>query len=44
MHGVAETLANLFSNVFPQSDDMARRSHLHDLAVVRHTVESGMNQ
>ena len=44
MHGVSETFADLFPYVFPQSDDITWRSHLHDLAVVGHTVESGVNQ
>ena len=44
MHKVAETLPNLFADVLPDADDVARRSHLHDLPVVRHVVESGMDQ
>ena len=44
MHRVAETLSNLFADVLPYPDDVARRSHLNDLAIVRHTVKSGVNQ
>ena len=44
MYRIAEAFANLFADVLPYADDMARRSHLHNLAVVRHTVESGMHQ
>ena len=44
MYRVAKTLPYLFPDVLPQSDDEARRPHLHDLAVVRHTVKGGMNQ
>ena len=44
MHRVAKTLANLLADVLPQSDDEARCPHLHDLAVVWHTIESGVDQ
>ena len=44
MHWVAETLSNLLADVFPNADDVAWRSHLHDLAVVGHSVESGVDQ
>ena len=44
MHHVAKGLSNLFLDVFPNPDDVARRSHFHDLAVVGHTIESGMDQ
>jgi len=44
MDRVAEGLPDLFSDVFAQADNVARRSHSHDLPVVRHTVEGGMNQ
>ena len=44
MHWVAETLSNLFSDFFPNTNDVTRRSHLNDLAIVRHTVKSGVNQ
>ena len=44
MHRVAKTLANLLADVLPQSDDEARCPHLHDLAVVWHTVKSGVDQ
>ena len=44
MHWVTETLAYLFTDVFPDTDDVARRSHLHDLAIVWHPVESGVDQ
>ena len=44
MYRVVETLSNLLADVFPKADDIARRSHLHDLAIVRHTVESGVDQ
>ena len=44
MHLVAETLANLFADVLSQPDDEAWCPHLHDLAVVWHTVKSGVDQ
>ena len=44
MHWVAETLSNLFADVFPKADDVARRSHLNDLAIVRHPIEGGVNR
>ena len=44
MHHVAEALANLLADVFPNTDDVAWCAHLHNLAVVRDTVESGMYQ
>ena len=44
MHWVAETLSNLFSDFLPNTNDVTRRSHLNDLAIVRHTVKSGVNQ
>lgn len=44
MYCVAEALANLFADVLPYSDDVARRSHFHDLAIVWHAVESGVHQ
>ena len=44
MHHVAKTLAHLFADVLPHSDDEARRSHLDDLTVVRHAVEGGMDR
>lgn len=44
MHWVAEVFANLLADVLPNTDDVAGGSHLHDLAVVRHTVKSGENQ
>ena len=44
MHEVAEALANLFADVFPYADDVARRTHLHDLAVVGNSVEGGVNR
>ena len=44
MNRVAETFVNLSADVFPYPDDMARRSHFHDLAVVGNTVESGVDQ
>ena len=44
MHCIAEVLAYLFANILPDADDIARRSHLHNLAVVGHTVKSGMHQ
>ena len=43
MHRVAESLAYLFADDLPHTDDEARRSHLDNLAVVRHAVESGMD-
>ena len=43
MHDVAETLSYLFANVLPNPNDVARRSHLHNLAVVRHTIKRGVN-
>ena len=39
MHWVAEVFANLLADVLPNTDDVAGGSHLHDLAVVRHTVK-----
>jgi len=44
MHWVAETLSNLLADVLPYSDDITWRSHLHDLPVVGHTIEGGVNQ
>ena len=44
MHHVAKTLANLFADVLPHTDDEARRSHLDDLAVIWHPVKGGMNR
>ena len=44
MHRVAETLSNLFAYVFPDTDDVAGRSHLDNLTVVRQPVEGGMHQ
>ena len=44
MHGVTEALAYLFTDVLPDADDVTWGSHLHNLAVVRDTVESGVNQ
>ena len=41
---ITEGLSYLFANVFTDSDDVARRSHLHDLAVVRHAIEGDMNR
>ena len=44
MHCIPKTFPNLFPNVLPQPDDEARRSHFHDLAVVRNTIKGDMNQ
>ena len=44
MYHVAKSLVYLFPDVLPHTDDEARRSHLDDLSVVRHTVEGGMNR
>ena len=44
MHPITEALANLIADVFPQSDDEARCPHFHYLAVVGHTVKSGVDQ
>jgi len=44
MHRVAETLSNLFADVLPYPDDVARRSHFHNLTVIRHSIEGGVNQ
>ena len=44
MHWVAETFANLLADVFPNADDVAWRSHFHDLTVVGRTIKSGVNQ
>ena len=44
MYRIAEALSNLFADVLPYPDDIARRSHFHDLPVVGHTVESGVDQ
>ena len=44
MHWVAETLAYLFPYVLPNTDNVAGRPHLHDLAVVRHSFEGSVHQ
>ena len=44
MYRIAEALSNLFADVLPYPDDIARRSHFHDLAVIRDTIESGVDQ
>ena len=44
MHNVTEALANLFADVLPNTDDVAGRSHLHNLSVVRHAVEGSVHQ
>jgi len=44
MHYVTKSFPNLLANVFPKSNDMARRSHADDLSVVWHSIEGGMNQ
>ena len=44
MHRVAKTLANLFADVLPHTDDEAWRSHLDDLPVVWYTVEGGVDR
>ena len=44
MHHVAEALAHLFAYVFPDTDDVAGRSHLDNLTVVRQPVEGGVHQ
>ena len=44
MHHITKALAKLLADVFSDSDDIAGRSHLHDLAIVWHAVESGVNQ
>ena len=44
MHCVAEALANLFADILSYPNNMAKRSHFHHLAIVRHPIESGMNQ
>ena len=44
MHHVAKSLANLFADVLPHTDDEARRSHLDNLPVVRYAVEGGMDR
>ena len=44
MNRVAKTFADLFPNIFPQPNDEARRSHPHDLPVVWHPIEGGMEQ
>ncbi len=44
MHHVAKSLAHLFSDVLPHTDDEAWRSHLDDLTVVRNPVEGGMDR
>lgn len=43
MHCVAKALANPFPNVFPQSDNEAGRSHLHNLPIVWLAVKSGVD-
>jgi len=43
MHPVAETLANLFADVFSYPDDMARCPHLNDLPIVGHPVECSVD-
>ena len=43
MHWVAETFANLLADVLTYPDDIARRSHLHNLPVIRHTIKGGMD-
>ena len=44
MYRVAEAFANLLADVLPNTDDVAGRSHLHNLSVVRHAVESSVHQ
>ena len=44
MHHVTEALANLSSDVLSHTDDEAWCSHFDDLAIVRHTVEGGMDR
>ena len=44
MHNVAEAFANLFADVLPDPEYVARRSHLHNLAVVWNAVEGGVYQ
>ena len=44
MNGVAEGFPDLLSDVFAKTDDVARRPHFYDLAIVRHSVKGGMNQ
>lgn len=44
MHRVAETLADLYADVFSNTDDMAWCPHFHNLAIVRYTVEGGMDR
>ena len=43
VYRVAKTLAYLFADVFPYSDDMAGCPHFHNLAVVWHAVECGVD-
>lgn len=44
MHHVAKSLAHLFADVLPHTDDEAWRSHLDNLPVVWHAVEGGMDR
>ena len=44
MDRITKTLADLFPDVLSQSNNKTRHSHFHDLSVIRHTVESGMDQ
>ena len=44
MHHIAEAFPYLFADVLPDADDVAGRSHLHDLTVVRHAVECSVYQ
>ena len=44
MHWVAETFAYLLADVFPYADDVTRRFHLNDLAIIWHSIESGVHQ
>ena len=44
MHRVAKSLANLFSDVLPHTDDEAWRSHLDNLPVVWHPIKGGMDR
>lgn len=43
MHPIAKTLADLLADILPNPDDMARCPHVHNLTVVWHTVEGGMD-
>ena len=44
MHHIAEAFPYLFADVLPDTDDVAGRSHLHELAVVWYPVEGSVYQ